>query len=80
MGGADDHGGIYCGGGSDDDGGGVMGATGSADSPGGDAGAASPQAPLAHMSDICAWSTTETATSIEITCDVCKQVCCLHQQ
>ena len=36
--------------------------------------ATSPQAPLAHLSDICAWSTTETATSVEVTCDVCTQV------
>lgn len=35
---------------------------------------ASPQAPLAHMSDICAWSTTGTSTSAEITCVICQEV------
>ncbi len=35
---------------------------------------ASPHAPLARMSDICALSTTETqSTSIEIVCEVCNQ-------
>lgn len=33
----------------------------------------SPMAPLAHLSDICALSTT-TATSVEIVCEVCEQI------
>jgi len=37
-----------------------------------DSSVVSKKAPLAHLSDICALSTSETATSVEIICEVCK--------
>ncbi len=42
-------------------------------SPGGSMEASTPKAPLAHMSDICALSTSATETSVEIVCEICSE-------